>query len=284
MELFAETTIGCILALAALVTLIGMTLHDIHHVHQEARLRHARRFRKHPLVSIYITDTPSDACIESIWNSNYQRIEVVPIGRPARGKLILTLEPDIVLDQRAIARAVQTFEEDHLINAVELLPVAPTPQTVGQLFKYHRLIASGPFVSSRMGLGVTPPSTSYPVMVRPNGKKNWRTPTYAVTRWLVHTAIFIALLYASNLNLMLNQPAPLIACLLAFGLWMIIAISYYPHLTLRQRIIYLILAPVSIGYFLILSVRSVLRPLYRRFRGDSDASFWKTSHRRIIVL
>ena len=284
MEPIAETVICCIILIALFVTLVGMTLYDINRIRLDSSMRNARQFRRRPLVSVCIEEKPSDECIESIWNSDYQRIEVVPNGRRAKGKLILLLQPDTILDKTSISKAVQMLEQNPSLEAVEILPLISTPQTIRQLFRYQRLIATAPFISSRAGLGIILPSPLCPIMMRPQDCKSWRSPAYSSARRVVHIAVFITLLYACDLDLLFNQPILLIACLSAFGLWMFLAISYYPYLSFLQRITYFLLAPVSIFYFMTLSVRAVMQPAYRPLSHYSSLSFWKRSHKRMPVI
>ena len=284
MELVIITTIGCILALAACVTLLGITIHDIRQVQLKSHMRQQPRirFRKQPLVSVYVSDNPTIDCIESIWNSDYQKIEINPTRRHVPSKLILTLKPDSVIDKSAIKNTVRLFERNRSLVVVELSQILQTPKTFKQLLHSYRLIAAAPFVSSRAGFGVCLTHPLSPIIVRPGSQKNTRTGAYSVARWLTHTASIATQLYACFLALILFQPILLIGCLGCFWFWMTMAITHYPHLKLRQRIFYLLFIPTSLGYLVLLGICAAIRPLFYRVNNEATQSIWKTTRRRTI--
>lgn len=284
MEQVFETFAGGALVVATITTLVGMTLYDVRRIQSDAQSRYSRRFKKRPLVSIRVQGEPSEQCVESIWNSDYQKIEVIANKQLTHGKLVLWLQPNTILTTDAISRGVHAFEQDKSLDVVEILPVIPAPRTIRQLIAHYRLIASGPFIASRAGLGITPSRSIYPVMMRPKVHKSWRAPTYMTCCWFVKTALFITLLYACNLTLMSNQSALFVACLAGFAVWMIIAISYYPFMSQRQKMVYVLLVPVSIFYFVLLSVRTVILPIFRHSYDNSAITILRASHRRRIFV
>ncbi|USN96768.1 MAG: hypothetical protein H6797_01020 [Candidatus Nomurabacteria bacterium] len=286
MELIVITIIGFILALVTGATLLGMTIHDIRKIRLESQLRSRPRirFKKLPLVSIYVDGTPSNKCMESIWNNDYRKIEIKPLSQPINGKLILRLKSDYVLEKSAINYAVHRLEKDRSLVVVELSPVLQFPDTFGQLLHAYRLIAAAPFASSRAGFGIALTHPLNPILIRPSYHKNMRTKTYAITRWFAFVACIVAQIYACFLALFLYQPILLIGCLSCFWLWMVAAITHYPHLSFRQRIFYALLIPTSLGYIVLLGICAVVKSMFYRSDGEAKQSPWESAHKRIVAL
>lgn len=281
-----------LLAIASLVfiatgsmTLIGMTLHDLRKIRLDIWLRRhpSVRFRSRPLVSIVVDGQPSDDCVESVWNSDYQKIELLSSGQPTRGKLLLLLPTtDTILGRTTISYAVRTLNDSSSLPIVELLPILSPPRTLGQFFHLYRHIAAAPFVMSRAGLGIIAPCPLWPTMMRPGQTINRRTYVYATGRWLVQVANLLTLLFACYLAIVLAQPALFIAYLFVLGIWMALAIAQYPHLSLRQRAAYLLLSPVAFSYFVFLCIQTSLAPPLRQIKQRSFATLWKLPYRSLV--
>jgi|GEM_PF-3959370 len=266
METALLIVISALFATASCLTFVGMALCDLRKIRLDAWLvRHpTARFRSRPLVSVVVRGVPSDDCIESLWGSDYQKIEVVLPDQESEGKLRLLLpDTDTILDRSAISYAVHMLNDSPSLAAVELLPILKPPQTPKGLLRLYHRIAAAPFVMVRAGLGVTAPSALWPIIVHPEQKTNWRIRLYAAGCWLVQVASLIILLYVCYLALFLTQPILLIACLCLLGAWLILAIIQYPYLSFTRRLLYMALSPVSLGYFILLCLRAPFMPFVR---------------------
>ena len=254
---------GIMFGLAFIAFLIGTTLRDIQIVRLERAYRqhpYARQFRERPLVSIVIDGEPSDACLKSIRHGDYNKIQIVTNGQTIDGDFILTLSPDTRLERTAISRAVRELNSDPRLGLIELLPALRQPQSTPELFRAYRHIAASPFMAARAGLHVTLPHSSAPTLMRlTTHTLRIRTRLYLIGRWLVQIIAILSLVYTMYLAIMLYQPEFLLIYLAVFGVWLIWAIVSYRHFSLRQKLIYLALAPASIVSFLYLCIRAPLR-------------------------
>jgi hypothetical protein len=254
--------ISLIGAVALLATIIGITLHDVRLIKLDKEFhRHpyARRWRKRPIVSIVINKEPSSACMASIRKNNYRKLEIVSNGNEVHGELLLSISSDTVITQTAISQAVRQFNANPSMRSFEIIPVLESPQTIREFFRVYHRIALAPFVAARAGLGVTLPSSSWPLMTNlRTTPMSQRTRLYLVLRWLAAVANLYTLVYAGYIAVVLYQPEFLLMYLAAFGFWLLWAISRYQQLRFRDKLIYLLLAPASLIYFV---VRSLVTPL-----------------------
>lgn len=263
MEIYL-TIIQFFILFTAVMTIVGITIHDIRLVRSATNQRHGRRRGRKPLVSIVVDDDVSDESIKSLRKSDYRKKEIVFVGERPRGDLILYLPKNDTIDPGAISRAVNSFTADSQLATAELVPVISRPTTLWQFFCMYQNIALAPFTSVRIAYRITTLRSRWPLMIRPElpGRPH-RARLYRLIRWL--SSVFNATLFAYVLYLAvwLYEPIFLMAYLGFFGIWMIMAIWHLEDFSRRQKIIYIALSPASLGYFTLLAFIVPIRPLFR---------------------
>ncbi len=249
-------------AVSLLATIVGITLHDVRLIKLDKEFRrhpHARRWRKRPMVSIVIDRKPSSACLASIRRSNYRKVEIVSNGSEVHGELLLSIASNTMIAQTALSQAARQFNANPSMPSFEIIPILESPQTIREFFRVYHTIALAPFVAARAGLGIALPNSSWPLMTNLHTTPmSRRTRLYLVLRWLAAVANLYTLVYAGYIAIILYQPEFLLMYLAAFGLWLLWAVSRYHQLRFRDKLIYLLLAPASLIYFV---VRSFVTPL-----------------------
>lgn len=273
-------TVGSLMSIAALVTIVGMTLGDIKAIRIEARLRqhpYSRRFRQRPLLSIVLNDNASDECIEAVKRSSYRKVEIVFYGEEPRGDLMLYLKRDTILEPDAITHAIRQFNNDHKLNAIELLPAFSKPQTVRQLFDLYRHVSLAPFISVRAVFHAVPLWSQWPIMIRKGTRPNtMRLYISRIFRWFALSMNALTLLYVGYIAVVLYEPLFLMMYLSGFCAWMILAIGTYPTFSRMQKVQYVLLAPVAFGYFLYLALKAPFGPFILRLRASISRTFWRS--------
>lgn len=254
---------GVIFLGAFIAVIAGLTLHDVREIRQDNEYRqhpYARKWRKRPLVSIVIDGHPTQACLQSIRSWHYRNVQIVSSGSPVDGDLILSMSPDTTIDKPTFLRAVRILNADASISKVELTPIIKYEETVRGLLSSYRLVATAPFTAARMGLGVSLPQSSLPVLARvQTAPLSIRSKLYLLLRWVVQIANISAVVFAIYLALAIHQPDILLLYMATFSFWLLWSIARYKQMTLGQKIGLLGLAPVSLGSFLYYCVSAPLR-------------------------
>lgn len=281
MELFLLIT-GGMLAGGALLTIIGITIQDIRQARLDKMIEdqpHTTLLRRRPLVSILVDDELTDESIRSIRHGNYRKIEIVYQGEETHGDLMLPINPDTILERTALSRAINQFNLNPKTEAVEILPRPEMPDNIGELLTFYRQIAAAPFIAVRAAFHVVPIwGSGWPVIVNLHTRISfWRARTYAFFRWLMYVSNAAVLLYALYSAVVLHQLELLLLYLGIFTIWLVTAIWMYPYFSFRQKIVSLVLAPVSLGYFTILALVSPFTSL-RSSTRDAFARLWRSSH------
>lgn len=230
-------TIGAITLVAAI---IGLAINDIRTFRmQKAINKHpgARKWRQRPVVLL----DRNTVHLKEIRKS-YRKITTIDTSSDTY--LTLNIGDDILLTQSAIINAVQRFNHDESLSVVALLPIIQKPQTSRQLLHAYKIIACTPFRILRSELGVASDFT----LLRPNPPSHYSF-VYTISSHVIKLFNFTTLLYALYAALILIQPELLLTYAVALSFWLIWTICRYPHLSLDQKIFYLLLSPASFGFF-----------------------------------
>jgi hypothetical protein len=281
MEWFLIIT-GGLLAIGAFVTIMAITIQDMRIAKLNQFIKnHPKlpRLNRRPLVSIVIDEEPTDESMTSLRHGDYRKIEIVYTGEETSGDLMLPINPDTVIEKTLLARTINRFNMNPKIEAVEIIPKPKVPDNLRDLLHFYRQIVSAPFIAVRAVFHVVPIwGSGWPVMVNLHAKiPLWRTRLYAVARWLMYVANTYALVYSIYVATVYRQPGFLMLYIGLFVVWLVTAIWMYPHFALRQKIVSLVLAPVSFGYFFVLGIVAPFTSL-RGSTNDAFARLWRSSH------
>ena len=243
-----------------LITIIGVTIHDIRVVafmREQRQHPHARRWRTRPLVSVIYADEPSDDQLSTIAKSNHKKHEIVKVGKKARGQMLLTLPNNDVLANDSLRNAVRKIQYYVSHRRVEIVPVFRSPQTITELFSLYKRLALLPFVSFREAMNITTAPSLWPVLSDKNTYvPTWRDTTYATTKWIVSVTNLAVLCYICFFAFMTAQPDLLLLYVAGFGLWMLWSIASYPYFSFTQKLTLFALSPISLWYFGYLALRA----------------------------
>ena len=244
--------IAGVLIIATLTIFLTMTTYDMRIIQANRRVL---RLRRQPLVSIVIDDMITDDSLKSISKRDYRKYEIVFAGEPVKGDMILILKPGTVLPPKAIRQSVQQLQSLKNSRFVEMKPMLVNPTNLLHLFRVYYSVATAPFISVRAQLNIRPLTHSkWSVMQWPHIIDTWQTYAYYIGAWLLSLANTGMLLYFVYLSAWLSQPDLLLLYIGAFWLWLIVSIWDYPHFSIKQKLSYTALAPVSFIYFLFLAI------------------------------
>lgn len=252
MELILICIFSCIGILWLLFVIIGITAHDVRLIRQDREYRRhtqARRWRKRPLVSIVYDDVPTQKSLSSIHSNQYSNLQIINSSHVVIGEIIVHLSADTVINRTAIRSAVRQYNYYPSQKNIELVPVLEQPKTLRQFFRTYQLIAVSPFIAVRSGLMISA----------------IQSHTYVSLRWIIQVANLLTLVYISYIAAALYQPEYLLLYLVGFSLWILFALFTYPGLSTSEKITYLLLAPATVGYFLVNSIVAPLR-VFNPFR------------------
>lgn len=273
---------GSVLAGSALVTITAITVQDMRIAKLSQFIKNnpkLERLKRRPLISIIIDEEPTDESIISLRHGNYRKIEIVYSGEKTHGDLMLPINPDTIIEKSLLSKAINRFNTNPEIEAIEIIPQPEIPDNLRDLLHFYRQIVSAPFISVRAAFRVVPIwGSGWPVIINLHAKiPEWRARLYAILRWVIQTANAFVLVYAVTLAAIFRQTDVLVLYLGLFIIWLIAAIWMYPYFTLRQKIVSIFLAPVSFGYFFILGIVAPFTSL-RSSSSDAFARLWRSSH------
>lgn len=275
---------GGILAGGAFVTIIAITIQDMRIAKLSQFIKNNPKLeglKRRPLVSIIIDEEPTDESIVSLRHGDYRKIEIVYSGEKTHGDLMLPINPDTIIEKSLLSKAINRFNTNPEIEAIEIIPQPEIPDNLRDLLYFYRQIASAPFISVRAAFHVVPIwGSGWPVIINLHAKiPEWRARLYAILRWIMHAANAFTLLYAVTMAAIFRQPDFFVLYVGLFIIWLFSAIWMYPYFTLRQKIVSVMLAPVSFGYFFILAIVAPFTSL-RGSSSDAFARLWRSSHPR----
>lgn len=244
------------LMLATLVVCLGATFHDIRSIRlqrDKTRHPHARRWRHRPLIHI---TSPQQIDIAGM-KRQYRNIVASTPNSPSKDNYTLLMKMTQTLPSAEILHAVQQLQAQSYLSSIVLIPTLPSPSSLLQLLTHFRLIYATPLASARSGLGINTYSP-LPTLVRPAHTitlylQIWRI-LYELTAYMCKLASLLVIGYAVLTAHMLAQPLLALVVLCCFLSYSTYAIWQYRLLSRRQKIIYIALSPVSIGYLLIISI------------------------------
>lgn len=242
-----------------LALIIGVSLHDIRAVwRQQAQRRHphARRYRQRPLVSV-ISDGSSLVLRRQLGYRNHEWIDA---AHTPRGEYILQLNGHFIPND-ALRRAVITLASQPAMRHVELPRRLSAPTTLWQLLANYRTIAGDLALKARGGLNIYPASASTVLLRRQQIRPTIADYCYRGIGVIALPTVAYGGAMAVSMALLFRQPQLLMAVLTGWGLWLGLAILWHDQLTTRQKLGYLAVAPVSLGYFVVVFVDLLLKVL-----------------------
>lgn len=275
--------IGGVMVGGALITTVSLVLQDMRvaRLHRPTQNNHPEHLQRRPLVSIVIDEEPTNESIASLRHGDYRKIEIVYVGEETHGDLMLPVNPDIIVEKSLLTKAINRFNVNPQTQAIEIIPRPNTPDNLRDLLRLYRQIVSAPFIAVRAMFRVVPIwGSGWPVMINLHEKiPEWRARVYAFARWVTSVINTFALIYSLYVAIVYRRPEFLILYAGLFIIWLITAIWVYPHFALRQKIVSLILAPVSFGYFLVLGIVTPFTSI-RYSTRDAFARLWRSPHQR----
>lgn len=164
-----------------------------------------------------------------------------------------------LIRQPAMRFALARFQAKPSTRFVEILPLMIFPQTTAQFFAAYRIFALAPFLKVR-GLMSIRSSQQWPILTQPDIAKTRWERYYAVGVWLLG-CIHVVLLAYICLIAMLGETSYLLFYIAGFGLWLAWSICNYPGIAPIQKVVYVLLMPVSFGYFLWRAIIAPFAPL-----------------------
>ena len=176
-----------------------------------------------------------------------------PHARKWRGVTKLRAQLQLNGDEKLVSRpamrfALARFQANPSTRFVEILPRVTFPQTTAQFFAAYRTFALAPFVKIRSIMSIRS-SQQWPILTQPDIAKGRRERYYAVGVWLL-SCINIVLLAYVCLIATLGETSYLLFYIGGFMFWLAWSICNYPGIAPTQKVVYLLLMPISFGYFL----------------------------------
>lgn len=187
-----------------------------------------------------------------------------PHARRWRGVTKLRSELEHHGDQASVSRdttrfALTRFQAEPSLRFVEMLPVLTFPRTTARFFAVYRIMALAPFVRVRSVIHVRSSDQSWPTFIRRSDNHpaaHW----YQLVTWML-SIMNMWLIGQLAAIAVLGQPEYLLAYIGTFCLWVVWSVWQYPAISLSDKIIYSVLAPASLGYFLWRGIRLLYIPV-----------------------
>jgi hypothetical protein len=247
------TVVFALIALGMVVVVVlttGIALHSIRAIrmqHAFAKHPHARRWRSKPLITVTTEDGEPTRHIVAL-RPQYRKL--VSNRENTDTDFLLWLPARTVLNPHDLPSSVRQFSYDPTLYSTPLLPVISTPQSLSEFLHAYSLIIGAPLAQARAGLFVDP-VRSFPYIVNQSvSAPPYRTQLYAIYGWLFGVIALLVFLFAFHMAIVMNRPELLLAYLCGFSLWCAWAIGRYPYLALHTKILFILLFPTSLGYFL----------------------------------
>ena len=187
-----------------------------------------------------------------------------PHARKWRGVTKLRARLRLHGDEKLVSRsalrfALAKFQANSSTRFVEILPIMIFPQTTAQFFAAYHMFSLAPFVKLRSVISIRS-KQQWPILIQPDITNTWRERCYAVGLWILGCINIVLLAYICFIAT-LGENSYLLAYISGFALWLAWSICSYPGIALSQRIVYLLLIPVSFGYFLWRAIIAPFAPL-----------------------
>jgi len=248
--------IGLIYLTIGIVVLVGITLHDIREtawLRSYRRHPHAKRYRERPMIFID-SQKISSAQLMSLRKS-YRKLTLTTAS-----KYIFILETPPAFSKDALKNAIMRLNSQPSLGSYEISPALAPAETLPQLFENYRHIANDLFRKSRSGLGIYTP-TSVSVIQKSHIQRTSRDKLYTLLATAAKLPLPLLLIWVAYMGIVVGISEVLLATLQSFGLFMIAALWWHDQLTLRQKISYALLLPITIWYFAGLSIEQSLKIL-----------------------
>jgi hypothetical protein len=254
---FFVTMILCAVIVTA--TLVGITLNDIiliRQQHQYKKHPYAKRWRHRPLISI----------TGSSWQHvAYRKIEYIKIGQEPKGELVIHATNSTHLDKETISQVIWQFNAQPKLTQVTLASHLLPPATFTQLAKNYIHIASDIFRRSRAGIGIHSTANMQTITRRtsisPSPLQLYWNGLYQFMAAVSAVLIPVTITYVIYIAFATRQPDMLAVVLGSFAIFMTASIWVHETATLKQKIFYSLLLPVTPGIFYLASFVRLLKVL-----------------------
>lgn len=255
---------GLIGIVAAAIFLIGLIRHDLNSLRRERDyVTHpgARKWRWRPAISLHPVAPLSSDTVKNLRRTYRKLCTSLPLEDTPEFTLVLTR--DVTIPKDTLLAGLRYFIDDTTTSIVELIPAITPPRTTRQFLMNYRLLFASMFMKSRLGLGITPTRSLFPVLVRRSRqpqsalRKSWNG-IYKNATYLFALCLPLVLTYGLYLAVVLHQPGMLLLAMGGVSIFLATAIFSYDHLSLRERAVYILLMPAAFGYLFLLAW---IRPL-----------------------
>lgn len=246
---------------------VGISLHDIREIRrtgQRQKHPYAQRYRRRPLVSIRINGKLTEQKIRDLLkNNNYRKLEIITSSsQQIRGEFILTTNGSVPLQKNSIRHAVIELMSRPALHSLEIPVPIVRPGTLRELFAVYHQVAGSLFRKSRDGLGIYLPDSKFLLLARSSTpRSSIYDKLYAIFAALAPQAILFTGGLAIYMLLVLHQATPLAVILGSLGLFMAFAIWWCDQLGFMQKLGYSVLMPISLWYFIAVTLRKLLKIL-----------------------
>lgn len=250
---------------AALILLVGITLHEIRVIKYERDKQlhpYARRWRQRPIVSVDARNLPA---IKHHYRNITQENQI--------GKYALKLQKGANIPRGELTNAVQFLEQHPHLASISLSEQANQIDTLPKLLTLYRTILSTPLHLARAGLYI-PASASAPITLVATQEKTplhtvWRT-VYTTGATLLRYGTLLLVAYAFYVAFALAQPQLFMLITCAYFSYAFYAIWSYQHISLGDKVTYSLLAPVSPLYIFIVPIVASLHQLRAQFTARAN--------------
>lgn len=232
--------------LVGIIALIGVTIFDLRETHWQKHYRahpYARRYRTRPTL---LVDPSTPATQLATLKKEYRKVSSRFPAPDESNVLILQLKAPIQNDtiKPAIIKLISQSRADSIELPLELLPVA----TLHQLLINYYLIATDFFRKSRQGFGVQTKASSVIIQKRSRTLRQIDIIYILLSSSfrLIVPAVIIGILYT---GIVLGATELIALTLVSCCLFMTASIWWHDQLNFRQKLIYLLLSPMSLWYF-----------------------------------
>ncbi len=136
-------------------------------------------------------------------------------------------------------------------------PALNATETASAIIKNYLLIVDQLFGKMRTILRVT---KSRSFVMTATKQRNYMTTLYSSTAIFVATMTSLVILFSTYLAIAVEQPAILLGIVAFFSIYILIAIVTDERLTLKEKVVYCVLIPISFPVFYIIGI---MNPFFR---------------------
>lgn len=242
---------------------VGMTRKDIRQSRMEHEVKihpHAKKWRKRPMVHVLIDSGSDYTWLRHTRKTDYRKVTAISEKIEVKDGLLLKLPAHSSLPHGSLKQAIMQFNSHPSLGSIELLPTIARPAlSTGELFDHYYILLSAPLADMRNGLGLRVASSPFPTLINHASNQKSFIPRIAVQIFhVVNLTLFTHAIYSA---VIVTRPELLLLYSGLFGLWALWSIMRYPAMSLRLKILYVLLLPTSLVYFVYRLITTPLRSM-----------------------